>query len=47
VTVNFTRRADFAIGLVARPTDGNLILVGGSGWGGSNPKFAVARLLGG
>jgi uncharacterized delta-60 repeat protein len=45
VTVNFTRRADFAIGLAAQPADGNLVLVGGSGWGGSNPKFAVARLL--
>jgi uncharacterized delta-60 repeat protein len=44
-TVNFTRRADFAIGLAAQPADGNLVLVGGSGWGGSNPKFAVARLL--
>ena len=45
VTVNFTSRADFALGLAAQPADGNLVLVGGSGWGGSNPKFAVARLL--
>jgi uncharacterized delta-60 repeat protein len=45
VTLNFTSRADFALGLAAQPADGNLVLVGGSGWGGSNPKFAVARLL--
>jgi uncharacterized delta-60 repeat protein len=44
VTVNFTTKADFAFGL-ARQVDGNLVLVGGSGWGGSNPRFAVARLL--
>jgi uncharacterized delta-60 repeat protein len=45
VAVNFTTRADFAFGLARQPTDGNLVLVGGSGWGGSNPKFAAARLL--
>jgi uncharacterized delta-60 repeat protein len=45
VTVNFTTRADFAFGLARQPVNGNLVLVGGSGWGGSNPKFAVARLL--
>jgi uncharacterized delta-60 repeat protein len=44
-TVNFTRRDDFAFGLTQQPVDGNLVLAGGSGWGGSNPKFAVARLL--
>jgi uncharacterized delta-60 repeat protein len=43
--VNFTARDDFAFGLTAQPADGNLVLAGGSGWGGSNPKFAVARLL--
>ena len=45
MTVNFTTRADFAFGLARQPVDGNLVLVGGSGWGGSNPKFAIARLL--
>jgi uncharacterized delta-60 repeat protein len=45
VTVNFTTRSDFAFGLARQPVDGNLVLVGGSGWGGSNPRFAVARLL--
>ena len=45
VAVNFTARADFAFGLARQPADGNLVLVGGSGWGGSNPRFAVARLL--
>jgi uncharacterized delta-60 repeat protein len=45
VTANFTTRSDFAFGLARLPVDGNLVLVGGSGWGGSNPKFAVARLL--
>jgi uncharacterized delta-60 repeat protein len=43
--VNFTTRDDFAFGLTQQPADGNLVLAGGSGWGGSNPKFAVARLL--
>jgi len=43
--VNFTRRDDFAYGLTQQTADGNLVLAGGSGWGGSNPKFAVARLL--
>jgi uncharacterized delta-60 repeat protein len=43
--VNFTTRNDFAIALTRQPADGNLVLAGGSGWGGSNPKFAVARLL--
>ncbi len=45
VTVDFTTRADFSFGMTRQPVDGNLVLVGGSGWGGSNPKFAVARLL--
>jgi uncharacterized delta-60 repeat protein len=45
VTVNFTTRADFAIGLARQPGDGNLVLAGSAGWGGSNPKFAVARLV--
>ena len=43
--INFTARDDFAFGLTRQPADGNLVLAGGSGWGGSNPKFAVARLL--
>jgi uncharacterized delta-60 repeat protein len=43
--VNFTARDDFALGVTAQPADGNLVLAGGSGWGGPNPKFAVARLL--
>jgi uncharacterized delta-60 repeat protein len=42
---NFTSKSDFALGL-ARQTDGNLVLAGGSGWGGSNPKVALARFLG-
>jgi uncharacterized delta-60 repeat protein len=45
VTVDFTARADFAFGFARQPADGNLVLVGGSGWGSSNPTFAVARLL--
>jgi Domain of unknown function (DUF5122) beta-propeller len=44
-TTNFTSKFDFALGL-ARQTDGNLVLAGGSGWGGSNPKVALARYLG-
>jgi uncharacterized delta-60 repeat protein len=43
--INFTARDDFAFGLTQQPTDGNLVLAGGSGWGGSDPKFAIARLL--
>jgi uncharacterized delta-60 repeat protein len=43
---NFTRHDDFAYGL-ALQADGNLVLVGGSGWGGSNlGKIALARYLG-
>ena len=42
---NFTRYNDFAFGL-ARQADGNLVLAGGAGWGGSNPKIALARYLG-
>jgi uncharacterized delta-60 repeat protein len=44
-TTNFTSKSDFALGL-ARQVDGNLVLAGGSGWGGSNPKVALARYLG-
>jgi serralysin len=44
-TTNFTRHNDFAYGL-ALQADGNLVLAGGSGWGGSNPKIALARYLG-
>jgi uncharacterized delta-60 repeat protein len=47
MTVDFTTRSDFAFGLARQPADGNFVLVGGSGWRGSNPKFAVARLLDG
>jgi hypothetical protein len=43
--VNFTTRDDFAIALTRQAADGNLVLAGGSGWGGPNPRFAVARLL--
>jgi uncharacterized delta-60 repeat protein len=42
---DFTRHDDFGNGL-ALQADGNLMLVGGSGWGGSNPKIALARYLG-
>jgi uncharacterized delta-60 repeat protein len=42
---NFTRHSDFAYGL-ALQADGNLVLAGGSGWGGPNPKIALARYLG-
>jgi uncharacterized delta-60 repeat protein len=42
---DFTRHDDFAFGL-ALQTDGNIVLAGGSGWGGSNPKVAVARYAG-
>ena len=42
---NFTSQNDFAFGL-ALQTDGNLLLAGGSGWGGSNPRVALARFLG-
>jgi uncharacterized delta-60 repeat protein len=44
-TTNFTSKSDFALGL-ARQVDGNLVLAGGSGWGGSNPRVALARYLG-
>ena len=42
---NLTRHDDFAFGLAVQ-ADGNLVLAGGSGWGGSNPKIALARYLG-
>jgi len=42
---NFTSHNDFAYGLTQQ-ADGNLVLAGGSDWGGSNPKIAVARYLG-
>jgi uncharacterized delta-60 repeat protein len=42
---NFTRHDDFAFGL-ALQADGNIVLAGGSGWGGSNPEVALARYLG-
>jgi uncharacterized delta-60 repeat protein len=42
---NFTRHDDFALGL-ALQADGKFVLVGGLGWGGSNPKVALARYLG-
>jgi uncharacterized delta-60 repeat protein len=45
VATNFTPHNDFAYGLAVQ-ADGNLIAVGGSGWGGPNPKIAVARYLG-
>ena len=44
-TTNFTRHDDFAFGL-ALQTDGNVVLAGGSGWRGSNPKVALARYFG-
>jgi uncharacterized delta-60 repeat protein len=42
---NFTRHDDFAYGL-ALQADGNVLLAGGSGWGGSNPRIALARYSG-
>ncbi len=42
---NFTSHDDFANGL-ALQGDGRFVLVGGSGWGGSNPTVALARYLG-
>ena len=42
---NFTSHNDFAYGLTQQ-ADGNLVLAGGSDWGRSNPKVAVARYLG-
>jgi uncharacterized delta-60 repeat protein len=44
-TTNISSTADFAFGL-ALQADGNIVLAGGSGWGGSNPKVALARYLG-
>jgi uncharacterized delta-60 repeat protein len=44
VTTNFTTRADFGQGL-ALQADGNIVVVGGAGFGGSNPTFAAARYL--
>lgn len=46
VTTNFTPQLDFAFG-VALDADGKIVLAGGSGWGGSNPKVALARYLAG
>jgi uncharacterized delta-60 repeat protein len=45
VTTNFTPQFDFAFGLVLQPSDGRILLAGGSGWGTSNPKVALARYL--
>jgi uncharacterized delta-60 repeat protein len=42
---NFTPHDDFAYGL-ALQADGNVVLAGGSGWGGSNPRIALARYFG-
>jgi uncharacterized delta-60 repeat protein len=44
ITTNFTPRGDFAYG-VAIQGDGKIVLAGGSGWGGSNPRLAVARYV--
>jgi uncharacterized delta-60 repeat protein len=44
VTTDFTSREDFSRG-VAIQTDGNIVLAGGSGLGGTNAKFALARYL--
>jgi uncharacterized delta-60 repeat protein len=44
VTTNFTRRYDEALGL-ALQADGKIVAVGGAGFGGANPKVAVARYL--
>lgn len=44
VTTNFTRKYDEAIGL-ALQADGKIVAVGGAGFGGVNPKVAVARYL--
>jgi serralysin len=41
---NFTPYDDFANGL-ALQADGSIVLVGASGWGGSNPKVALTRYL--
>lgn len=42
---NFSSHNDFAYGVVQQ-ADGNLLLAGGSNWGGSNAKVALARYLG-
>jgi uncharacterized delta-60 repeat protein len=42
VTTNFTRRADFAIGMALQP-DGKIVTAGVAGVGGPNPRFALAR----
>jgi uncharacterized delta-60 repeat protein len=44
VTTNFTRKYDEALGL-ALQVDGKIVAVGGAGFGGVNPKVAVARYL--
>jgi serralysin len=44
VTTNFSRKYDEALG-VALQADGKILAVGGAGWGGANPKLAVARYL--
>jgi uncharacterized delta-60 repeat protein len=43
---DFSGQDDFAYGLALQP-DGNIVLAGGSGWGGSNPRVAIARYVGG
>jgi uncharacterized delta-60 repeat protein len=42
---DFTRHDDFVYGLAVQ-ADANFVLAGGSGWGGSNPRIALARYLG-
>jgi uncharacterized delta-60 repeat protein len=44
VTTDFTSREDFSRG-VGIQGDGNIVVAGGSGLGGSNAKFALARYL--
>src|SRR6266536_3561095 len=44
VTTDFTSKEDFGEGVEIQP-DGNIVAAGGSGLGGSNPKFALARYL--
>ena len=44
VTTDFTAQADFALA-VALDLNGKLVLAGGAGWGGSNPKVGLARYL--
>jgi uncharacterized delta-60 repeat protein len=44
VTTDFTSQEDFGQAL-ALQADGNIVVAGGAGFGGSNPAFAVARYL--